>query len=72
MNFEVPYRSFWARTWRVPGVWSLADGFGDRRGREFTPTRRPPIKSGVADPGSSPGQALPLSGGGIAELAAGG
>src|SRR6478736_3749776 len=42
MNFEVPYRSFWARTWRVPGGWSLADGFGDRRGREFTPTRRPP------------------------------
>jgi hypothetical protein len=36
--------------------------FMSSRGRELTPTRLPPIKSGVAD--------LPLSGGGIAELAA--
>jgi hypothetical protein len=36
--------------------------FADHRDRELTPTRLPPIKSGVAD--------LPLSGGGIAELAA--
>ena len=42
------------------GVWSLADGFGDRRGREFTPTRLAPIKSGLAD--------LPLSGGGMTEV----
>jgi hypothetical protein len=38
-----------------------AGGFCDDCGRELTPTRLPPIKSGVAD--------LPLSGGGIAELA---
>jgi hypothetical protein len=34
----------------------------DHRGRELTPTRLPPTKSGVAD--------LPLSGGGIWEFAA--
>src|SRR6202047_3013067 len=44
------------------GVRRLARAFGDHRGLELTPTRLPPNKSGVAD--------LPLSGGGIAELAA--
>src|ERR1700719_2916843 len=44
------------------GVRRLARAFDDHRGLELTPTRLPPNKSGVAD--------LPLSGGGIAELAA--
>jgi hypothetical protein len=39
-----------------------APGFDAHRGRELTPTRLPPTKSGVAD--------LPLLGGGIAEPAA--
>jgi hypothetical protein len=52
------------------GVRRSAHASGDRRGRELTPTRLPPTKSRVADTGSSPGQALPLSGGGITEFAA--
>src|ERR1700732_2324412 len=44
------------------GVRRLARAFGDHRGLELTPTRLPPNKSGIAD--------LPLSGGGIAQLAA--
>ena len=51
---ETPYLSLQVRP--------LARAFADHRDRELTPTRLPPIKPGVAD--------LPLSGAGIAELAA--
>jgi tripartite-type tricarboxylate transporter receptor subunit TctC len=44
------------------GPRALARGFAAHGGRGWTPTRRPPIKPGVAD--------LPLSGGGITEFAA--
>src|SRR5438552_3140758 len=60
---STPFASLRSKWCRV-GVGRPALAFGDYRGRELTPTRLPPTKSGVAD--------LPLSGlsgGGIAEAA---
>jgi hypothetical protein len=67
MNFEVPCRGFWARTWRAPGGYGRAPMAQSQVGSgpwlmalvivaaaSSPPPGAPPIKSGVADlPGLS-------------------